>query len=419
MVAHAPSVFEPRSTSANANTLDSEYDVVFEENGFSYGDGPVHGGGNMPGNASFASVEVVTPASKKNGSGNADKKRKRNHVEDIDIAATRTPANNNAAAGDGDANMTDAPGPTPTLVHSGLTGGLSRLLKSDFPPSPSYSGAEDDNQHQNSRATKESTTRPHQIPTSPSKRTKRNSEKHTTTSKDKHRPRRDSSTDHLGLAGKIIGFLGGGASAVSTVSTGADAERRLVRTRRRSSSEGEHNGSRRPRKTHKVHSSTTRQSRTANTSSRRRSSEEGKKMKSIEYSNGNGHVEEKERRRHRSKTGAHDKAKGNELVIYDSDVDIDDDEHDRDHEENPTTHLALSREYRSSLFLSFVTKGPDSEKGCSVNKALKRWHREIAAAAGDAGAEIDEKEVEEKELWKGLRLKRNERGEVVVFVGGE
>lgn len=65
---------------------------------------------------------------------------------------------------------------------------------------------------------------------------------------------------------------------------------------------------------------------------------------------------------------------------------------------------------RADAFLSFVTKGPESERGCSVNKALKRYHRE-RQAAGSGGA----KSKEEKELWKDLRLRRNERGEIVLF----
>ena len=65
---------------------------------------------------------------------------------------------------------------------------------------------------------------------------------------------------------------------------------------------------------------------------------------------------------------------------------------------------------RAELFLSFVTKGPESESGCSVNKALKRYHRE----RGDMGLGLGKAE-EEKELWRAVRLRRNERGEVVVM----
>ena len=62
------------------------------------------------------------------------------------------------------------------------------------------------------------------------------------------------------------------------------------------------------------------------------------------------------------------------------------------------------------MFSSFVTKGPDSEQGYSLHKALKRYHRE----RGEEGLALD-KADEEKELFKALRLKRNDRGEIVVF----
>jgi cell growth-regulating nucleolar protein len=59
--------------------------------------------------------------------------------------------------------------------------------------------------------------------------------------------------------------------------------------------------------------------------------------------------------------------------------------------------------------MSFVTKGPDSERGLSVNKALKRYHRERETRNGE------EKEEDDKELFKSLRLRKNERGEIVIF----
>lgn len=64
---------------------------------------------------------------------------------------------------------------------------------------------------------------------------------------------------------------------------------------------------------------------------------------------------------------------------------------------------------RADLFMSFITKGPDSERGCSINKVLKRYHRE-RDVRGEA------KEDEDKELWKSLRLRRNDRGEIVLFI---
>ena len=66
---------------------------------------------------------------------------------------------------------------------------------------------------------------------------------------------------------------------------------------------------------------------------------------------------------------------------------------------------------RADLLLSFINKGPESERGVSMNKALKRYHRERnAMGIGLSKAE------EEKELWRSLRMKRNERGEIVLFL---
>jgi cell growth-regulating nucleolar protein len=45
-----------------------------------------------------------------------------------------------------------------------------------------------------------------------------------------------------------------------------------------------------------------------------------------------------------------------------------------------------------------------------MNKALKRYHRERTASGDGLG-----KLTEEKELWRSLRLRKNERGEIVLF----
>ncbi|OAA61013.1 hypothetical protein SPI_05037 [Niveomyces insectorum RCEF 264] len=65
---------------------------------------------------------------------------------------------------------------------------------------------------------------------------------------------------------------------------------------------------------------------------------------------------------------------------------------------------------RADLFLSFVDKGPESERGCSMNKALKRFHRERTSTGTALG-----KSTEEKELFRSLRLRKNDRGEIVLF----
>jgi cell growth-regulating nucleolar protein len=66
--------------------------------------------------------------------------------------------------------------------------------------------------------------------------------------------------------------------------------------------------------------------------------------------------------------------------------------------------------YRSPAehFLSFVNKGPESDGGLSINKALKRYHRERQAKG--------EKDDGDKDLWKHLRIRKNDRGEYVLFI---
>jgi cell growth-regulating nucleolar protein len=66
---------------------------------------------------------------------------------------------------------------------------------------------------------------------------------------------------------------------------------------------------------------------------------------------------------------------------------------------------------RAEQFLGFVNKGPESERGCSLNKVLKRYHRERSETGPDTLSKVSE----EKELWKSLRLKKNDRGEIVLF----
>ncbi|KAF7193033.1 hypothetical protein HII31_05594 [Pseudocercospora fuligena] len=87
-------------------------------------------------------------------------------------------------------------------------------------------------------------------------------------------------------------------------------------------------------------------------------------------------------------------------------------EYDRPMSVQPTSHnqIVAYNQSRAELFLSLVTKGPESQHGLSINKVLKRYHRE-REVRGER-----EKDDEDKELWKSLRLRRNERGEIVVVL---
>ncbi|RAL62537.1 hypothetical protein DID88_005102 [Monilinia fructigena] len=215
-----------------------------------------------------------------------DKKRKRLHVDTHELSPR-----------EGDVLMNDAP----PVLHSGLTGGLNKLLRpSVFPPSPDYSGAD---------AEKES----------PSAKTKKSKE-----SKRASRARTRNDTF--------------GSNLMS-----------LITTRQPSREHSED----RPKKRKHKH--------------RTKSSE---RPKMLEY---------------KPMNGAHDSSPGeNQMVVY---------------------------KPRAELLMSMVNKGPNSEKGVSMNKALKRYHRE-RVAAGLALGRLDE----EKELWRSLRMKKNDRGEIVLFM---
>ncbi|KAK3382319.1 hypothetical protein B0T24DRAFT_515247 [Lasiosphaeria ovina] len=213
-----------------------------------------------------------------------DKKRKRLHVETDQI-------------------MTDAP----PVLHSGLTGGLNRLMSrpSVFPPSPDYSGGD-----------------VAETPASPLKKSKHS--KH-------HKSGR---TDTI--SNSLMAMLAAGSKP---------------KTKKRKQ--------------------TTSSSTSASTKKKHTKRLEGaKEAKLIEY-----------------QSGAKDSKEGNngsgQMVIY---------------------------KPRAEHFLSFVNKGPESDRGCSMNKALKRFHRERTAE----GTSLS-KLMEEKELWRSLRMKKNERGEIVLF----
>jgi cell growth-regulating nucleolar protein len=218
-----------------------------------------------------------------------DKKRKRLHVDTSSAERSRSR--------EADEVMTDAP----PVLHSGLTGGLNRLLAPGaFPPSPEFSGDRDE-----------------ASPASPLK-------------KPKHSKRgRERQRDTIGN-GIMSALMGTRKSKKATEGDRVRKHKRRLRE-----------GSERP---------------------------EGQKM--IEYKPMNGESGNGENQ---------------QMVVYGAST-------------------------RAQLFMSFINKGPESEKGCSMNKTLKRYHRERTAVGMSKP-----KSLEEKELWRCLRLKKNDRGEIVLF----
>ncbi|KAL2136250.1 hypothetical protein VTI74DRAFT_4683 [Chaetomium olivicolor] len=217
-----------------------------------------------------------------------DKKRKRLHIETDHI-------------------MTDAP----PVLHSGLTGGMNRLMSRPtvFPPSPDYSGGD-----------------VAETPASPLKKTK---SKH-------HKSHRATET----IGNSLMAMIAAGSKPKSSTKKRTKTKSSSTPSKSKSSS--------------KKHSKT-------------KSLEPPTEQKLLEF-------------RPSSKDG-----------------------------ENPSGTLVVYKP-RAEHFLSFVNKGPESERGCSVNKALKRYHRE-RSASGTALSKL----MEEKELWRSLRMKRNDRGEIVLF----
>ncbi|KAL8933924.1 MAG: hypothetical protein Q9211_005504, partial [Gyalolechia sp. 1 TL-2023] len=166
MKPHAPPLFDPnrRSDSSESGT-DHHYDSAYERDGYTYGTDPI------PSTATRKQIEYTTPAPKQqsqhstNGQPviyeldgahrtSTDKKRKRQHLEDLDLTAARPPSRQEL-----DSMVIDTE-PTP-LLHSGLTGGLNRLLSkptNKYLPTPEYSA---------------SSQQQYPSPPSPVKRTKR------------------------------------------------------------------------------------------------------------------------------------------------------------------------------------------------------------------------------------------------------
>ena len=406
----APSVFMEakgnRSSSRNGyrNREEQAHDENYTEHGFSYGTEPVNPLPYPNPNASLVSLEFMTPSAKatrakldrerpghsRTNSGNAsDKKRKRAHTEEQRYEL------------EGDTFMPDAPSraivkaDTPGLAHSGLTGGLNRLLShtDPFPPSPEYS---DDRDREKERDRSNRNSRKQEDPASPLKRTRH--------SKD------DSGLgiSIKGRANKVMSMVGGALINPAGAQNGSlNRETALVKTARRTSSsdDGQTRGREsqsqvRERKKHKVHrahgSTAVRHERSSHHSrSKRRGSNDHDRSRSPE----------RERRKVKAIEYHKHDSRDNESVSAESDED--------DYPESRNGKMVVfgkdeRARLRGETFLSVVTKGPESEKGYSINKALKRWHRDGAAGSSS-------KYDEEKELWKSLRLKRNENGEVVIF----
>ena len=259
-------------------------------------------------------VEYITPGTKDlrrqleksyAGAGaSTDKKRKRHTVSDLDLSRAR------AGSHDSDHIMEDAsviPPPPRSSLHTGLTGGLTRMLTRSYSPSPERNLE----------------------PPSPTKRSKPSRSESVATKSSRHSRAIDS-----------------GAGPLVRVSqhrrTSDDSSARPHKKKRKHRTHGTEGGS--PSSSHRS-----------------------------------------KHRKHRTKA-----------IMGPEDA------------ENTDRAVTVFKT-RAEFFLSLVTKGEGSERGMSMHKVLKRYHRERAGT---------DREEEEEGIWRGLRVKRNIDGECVMFWDG-
>jgi len=407
MKSGAPSVFSSRPTSRNEyrNKEERLASKDYEENGFTYGAEPIN---PRPANMNFSTttLDFMTPAAKvakakldrhvpdsaghSRQSSNSEKKRKRAQTDEHT----------------GDTVMPDAPATivrstvdTSGVVHSGLTGGLQRMMadKTDnfaYPRSPASSPDPDRRALAKVKPVK---SRPHEHdPPSPLKKS-----------------RRSRSDDQNGLGISIKGRASRVMSAINGVLATDNVEGSVGRSatsRRRTSSSDEkpssavrgRDGERRERKKHKVgrHNGTSRDNVRMEHSSR---------TKSSTRRHGSESPDESKQRNGKSAQKAIEYHSHHRTAYSASDSD---DERARQGDHHMVVFGAEERLRRKCEdFLAYISENAGGPRGYSINKTLKRYHKDSDIRKDN------EKRDEEKELWKGLRLRRNDRGEVVIFVG--
>ncbi|WEW56785.1 hypothetical protein PRK78_002239 [Emydomyces testavorans] len=433
MVADAPKLFDaPKELARVTEDRDEEeplYDVAYEENGFSYGAGPIPPA--LYDQPSNISMEFMTPAhydTKDRSSrrhppslelnrtdsmrSSSDKKRKRTNPEPMITPATHTKFEDDVSMADAPSSMV-VNAPTPALNHSGLTGGLSRMMR--YSESPDYSDYRSDREYQNGEHY------PH--PISPIKRTRR--------AKKEHHDDNGLGISVKGRTGKLISILGGGATGIAI--SNDSAPKALVRPRRRISPDAEKEQAARKQKRQSIRLSEavkvskskrrTGENLTANDDGEWDDCEDERprRLKVIEYKIHGG--SEDRSRSPRPRVTGKTKSSDDQIVMYKQGKDGPED-------------LELIKRQRANYFLSLVNKGPSSERGCSMHKVLKRFHRDQNSSMGseereskDAGEggrgrgrrrhrgdDKDKKFEEEEDLWRMLRMRKNDRGEVVLFV---
>lgn len=409
---NAPSLFGSRPTSRDGyrNKEEQLASKDYELNGYSYGAEPINPR-PVNFNASTVTLDFMTPSAKvakakldrnipssaghSRQNSNSEKKRKRAQTDDPNADTIMADAPGTVVR-----SVVDAPG----VVHSGLTGGIQRMSTDrddqfGFPRSPASSPDPDRRALTKIKPAKPSKN--HDLdPQSPLKRSRRSKE---------------DDSNGLGIsikgrAGKVMSMING---ALSTTNAEGAIGKSSSRQRRESSSDNQGNPERRgrdtdkrERKKHKVtrHNGTS----SANVRMAKTSRRAGSESASPEVSRSrNGKSAQKQIEYH-----PHDDSRSHSRhQPVHSPSESDDDRYGRAGGEQQMVVFGAEERLRGKCddFLAYISKGPGSSKGYSINKVLKRYHKD-----SEITRDVDKRE-EEKELWKGLRLKRNDRGEVVVF----
>lgn len=383
----APPIFNDSRSSSRNGHRDSEdqlHSEDFVQNGFSYGSEAINPRAYQDVNTSFVSLEFMTPAAKAarlqlNGPGGD----KPGHSRTNSGSEKKRKRGQSAPDGEGDIPMADVDtgraSETPAIAHSGLTGNLQRMVTED---SGFYMRSDSDDEPNAREARDRRKSRHATDPSSPLKRSKHS----------KERSEKDESGLGISIKGRAVKALSmmGGALLAQDIAN--------PKTRRRASSSDHYgqpasrevSGEKRERKKHKVHRHNGTSS--ANTRPEHRSKRHGsdespdttrRRPKAIEY---HKHDE--------SGSDSDDgKPRTGEVVVFGA---------------------AERQKKRCESFLANIPRISESEKGYSVHKALKRWHKK----ADHRGSE---RSSAEEELWRGLRLRINDRGETVVFfaAGGD
>jgi len=319
-------------------------DKAFAQNGLAYGGEPLHAS-----NERYDSYTTPAPKSKhstvksrdtdvETTGKKTDRKRKRkSSPTELDMSLLHAQ----------DTAMSDAP----PSFHTGLTGGLNRLLaRPEFPPSPDDSG-----EFANS-------------PLSPIKRAKQGDSKALLRAQEDWEVQQQKQRK----------------TVTKTRDSAVKKEKERGRGRERERIERK-NGTAlvkvRPKKKRDESTKESRRQRHRQSSSSVSPPPERKSIKAIEY----------------MPSGSQSPASNHGQVVV--------------HPNGDLAPIVPDADSRAGLFMSFITKGPGSERGMSVNKALKRYHRE----RHDDRKRESSRGDEEKELWKDLRLRKNDRGEIVLF----